>query len=315
MWESDIDSTGAGIDPTPVVVLVGATASGKTKLSLELAKRLRGEIVNADAMQFYRGLDIGTAKATRAERESTPHHLIDVLNLDEEASAAQFQDWARECFTQLRSRGSTPILTGGSGLYVRAAVDQMRFPPTDPEVRAELLRRLEEEGNAAIRAELVRVDPDSAHRINDDRRLVRALEVYQVTGEPFTAFMPQRIYAETVAPVVQIGLSINRDTLHERIAFRTKAMMADGFLDEVRHLSAHGLDSAPTASRAIGYPQMQRALRGETTVDEAIDDTIVATRRFAKRQLTWFRADPRVHWIEHDDPRLVNKALNLITDR
>ena len=299
----------------PIVVLVGATASGKTQLSLDLAERIHGEVVNADSMQFYRGLDIGTAKATQAERDFVPHHLIDVLNLDEEASVAQFQTWARDCFGQLRARERTPILTGGSGLYVRAAIDQIRFPPTDPVVRSQLVRRLESEGSDTIRAELARVDPESAQRINDDRRLIRALEVYLVTGEPFTSYMPQRAYAEAIPPVVQIGLSIDRDTLYERIVTRVNTMMDAGFLDEVRALTAHGLNTAPTASRAIGYPQMRRVLSGELTVEEGVEETIVATRRFAKRQLTWFRADPRVHWIDYDDPRLVNKALQLITDR
>lgn len=315
MWGSEIDSADAGSDPKPIVVLVGATASGKTQLSLDLAEQLHGEVVNADSMQFYRGLDIGTAKATHEERAAVPHHLIDVLDLDEEASVAQFQTWARDCFGQLRARERTPILTGGSGLYVRAAIDQIRFPPTDPVVRSQLVQRLESEGSDTIRAELASVDPESAQRINDDRRLIRALEVYLITGEPFTSFMPQRVYAESIPPVVQIGLSIDRDTLHERIASRVNTMMDAGFLDEVRALTAHGLNTAPTASRAIGYPQMRRVLSGELTVEEGVEETIVATRRFAKRQLTWFRADPRVHWIGYDDPRLVNKALQLITDR
>lgn len=266
-------------------------------------------------MQFYRGLDVGTAKVTASERAAVAHHLIDVLDLHEEASAAQFQSWARECFADIRSRNGTPLLTGGSGLYVRAAIDQIGFPPTDASVRAELLQRLDVDGRESIRSELARVDPESAQRIQDDRRLIRALEVYRLTGRPFTSFMPQRIYDDAASPVVQIGLSVDRDVLHERIASRVHAMMRQGLLEEVRDLLSRGLQEAPTASRAIGYPQMQRVIAGESTVDEAIEETIVATRRFAKRQLTWFRADPRVHWIDHDDPRLLSKVMDLVRDR
>lgn len=266
-------------------------------------------------MQFYRGLDIGTAKATVSERAVAPHHLIDVLELHQESSAAQFQGWARECFADIRSRQGTPLLTGGSGLYVRAAIDQIGFPPTDASVRAELLQRLDIEGRESIRNELARVDPDSAQRIQDDRRLVRALEVHRLTGRPFTSFMPQRVYDDAARPVVQIGLSVDREVLHGRIAARVHSMMQQGFLDEVRDLSSRGLEEAPTASRAIGYPQMKRVIAGESTVDDAIEETIVATRRFAKRQLTWFRADPRVHWIDHDDPGLLSKVMDLVRDR
>ncbi|MDY6055113.1 tRNA (adenosine(37)-N6)-dimethylallyltransferase MiaA [Micrococcus sp.] len=296
----------------PVVAVVGATATGKSALAVALAQALDGEVVNGDALQFYRGMDVGTAKVTEAERQGVSHHLLDVLDVGQEASVAAFQQWARTLFAQIRERGRTPILVGGSGLYVRAALDVLEFPPTDAAVRAELEERARAQGLAALRAELAAVDPASAERLQDERRLVRALEVYRLTGRPFSSFMPERVYAPEAAPVVQIGLRIDREVLHGRIAQRVEAMLAAGFLEEVRSLDVPGPDGlrqGPTASRAIGYREMLAVLDGELTVAEAAERTVVATRRFARRQETWFRADPRVHWVDVPAPDVVEQAM------
>ena len=299
----------------PVVAVVGATATGKSALAVALAHALGGEVVNGDALQFYRGMDVGTAKVTAPEREGVPHHLLDVLDVGEEASAAAFQRRARELFADIRARGRTPILVGGSGLYVRAALDVLEFPPTDPGLRARLEARAEAEGSVVLAAELAALDPASAARLRDTRRIVRALEVCLLTGRPFSAFMPERTYAPHVAPVVQVGLRIDRAVLHERIAARVDRMLAGGLLEEVRRLDVPGPDGlrqGPTASRAIGYAQMLAVLDGELTEAEAAERTVVATRRFARRQETWFRADPRVHWVDALAPDVTERALAVV---
>ncbi|MCK6090589.1 tRNA (adenosine(37)-N6)-dimethylallyltransferase MiaA [Micrococcus endophyticus] len=299
----------------PVVAVVGATATGKSALAVALAHALDGEVVNGDALQFYRGMDIGTAKVTEDEREGVPHHLLDVLDVGQEASVAAFQSAARGVFEDVRSRGRTPILVGGSGLYVRAALDVLEFPPTDPEVRAAVEAELAERGEAALRAELAAVDPESAAKVADARRLVRALEVHRITGRPFSAFMPRREHDPSVAPVVQIGLSLERAVLHERIEARVERMLAAGLLDEARALDVPGPDGlrqGPTSSRAIGYAQMLAVLDGTLTPEQAAEQTVVATRRFARRQETWFRTDPRVHWVDALAPDVVAQALAVV---
>ena len=296
----------------PVIAVVGATATGKSALAVALAQRLDGEVVNADALQFYRGMDIGTAKTTAAEQQGVPHHLLDVLDVTQEASVAAFQTQARELFAQIRARGRTPILVGGSGLYVRAALDVLEFPPTDPAVRAEVEAELAERGAAALRQDLAAVDPESAQNVKDERRLVRALEVHRITGRPFSSYLPQRQTHPDVAPAVQIGLRIDRTVLHERIAARVRAMVDAGLAAEVRRLEAAGLRNGKTASRAIGYAPFLAVQDGELTEAEAIEQTIVATRRFARRQETWFRADPRVHWVDALADDLVEQALAVL---
>lgn len=293
----------------PVIALVGPTGTGKTALSVQLAQQLGGEVVNADAMQFYRGMDIGTAKATVEERAGVAHHLLDIMDVTQEASVAAFQQQARECFAQIRQRGHVPILVGGSGLYVRAALDHMQFPGTDPVVRRRLEEELATRGPGAMRMRLAEVDPESAARIHDERRLIRALEVHEVTGRPFTAFMPTRQY---VGPAVQIALDLDRQQLHDRLEQRVHTMVAAGLEDEVRTLIPRGLRDGKTASRALGYGQFLAVIDGEMTAAEAVASTVVATRQFAKRQVTWFRADPRVHWLNATDPLLVKHALELI---
>lgn len=299
-------------DRRPVIAVVGATATGKSALAVALARRVHGEVVNADALQFYRGMDIGTAKTTAEEQQGVPHHLLDVLDVTEEASVAAFQEQARDLFAQIRGRGRTPILVGGSGLYVRAALDVLEFPPTDPAVRACVEAELAERGAAALRSELAAVDPESAQNVKDERRLVRALEVHRITGRAFSSYMPQRQTHPDVAPAVQIGLRIDRAVLHERIAARVHAMVEDGLAEEVRRLETVGLREGKTASRAIGYAPFLAVQDGELTQAEAIEQTIVATRRFARRQETWFRADPRVHWVDALAEDVVEQALAVL---
>jgi tRNA dimethylallyltransferase len=289
----------------PVIAVVGPTGSGKSDLAVNLALELDGEVINADAMQFYRGMDIGTAKITPAERRGVPHHLLDILDVTQEASVSQFQEQVRAAITDIQSRGKRAILAGGSGLYVRAALDVLEFPGTDPVLRRQLEDELSAQGPAALLARLRAVDPVSAGRLSDDRRIVRALEVHQLTGRPFSSFMPQREYFQ---PAVQVGLSVDRDQLRERLALRVHRMVDNGLLAEVERLEAQGLRQGKTAPRALGYAQFLRVLDGKATVPEAAEETIVATRQFARRQLTWFRADPRINWLGWQDPELTARA-------
>jgi tRNA dimethylallyltransferase len=274
-----------------VIAVVGPTGSGKSDLAVNLALALDGEVINADAMQFYRGMDIGTAKITTAERRGVPHHLLDTLDVTEEASVSDFQQQARAVIADLQARGKRAILAGGSGLYVR---------------------RLEAEyaghGPGPLLARLRDVDPVSAGRVSDARRIIRALEVHQLTGRPFSSFMPRREYFQ---PAIQIGLAVDRDQLRARLAQRVHTMVDRGLLEEVRRLDQAGLRRGKTAPRALGYAQFLKVLDGGTTVEQAAEETIVATRQFARRQLTWFRADPRISWLDWQDPELDTKAIAL----
>jgi tRNA dimethylallyltransferase len=292
----------------PVIAVVGPTGSGKSDLAVSLALALDGEVINADAMQFYRGMDIGTAKITQAERRGVPHHLLDTLDVTQEASVSDFQLQAREVIRDIHARGKRAILAGGSGLYVRAALDVLEFPGTDPDLRRQLEAELEEVGQEALLVRLREVDPVSAGRVNDARRIIRALEVHRLTGRPFSSFMPQREY---VQPAVQIGLGVDRDMLRERLALRVHGMVGNGLLEEVRRLDAAGLRRGKTAPRALGYAQFLEVLDGVATVAEAAEDTVVATRQFARRQLTWFRADPRINWLDWQTPDLAAQAAAL----
>ena len=293
----------------PIVALVGATASGKSGLSLDLAERLGGEVVNTDAMQIYRGMDIGTAKLPVAERRGIAHHLLDLLDVTEPSTVALFQGWAREAVADIRGRGATPVLVGGSALYTRAIIDRFEFPGTDESLRRELEAELQRIGGAALHTRLAGVDPDAAARIEPDngRRVVRALEVVALTGRPYRASLPRLEYADPVT--VQIGVDIGRPTLDERISRRVEEMFAAGFVEEVEALLAQGLARGRTANRAIGYREVAGFLAGEGTLAEAIEQTKTATRRFARRQDGWFRKDPRIVWVDHDDPDRLAKAL------
>jgi len=292
-----------------VVALVGPTATGKSDLGLALAHALGGEVVNTDAMQLYRGMDVGTAKLTPDEREGVPHHLLDVLDVHEDASVADYQARARAALQDIASRGARAVAVGGSGLYVRALLDHMDFPGTDPEVRARLEARVETEGARALHAELADRDPVAAGGIGprNARRVVRALEVIEITGRPYSASLPQHVYE---VPAVQIGLDCDRAVLDERIEARVDRMWARGLVDEVVHLRAHGLGR--TASRAVGYAEVLAMLDGELTADEARAAVAAGTRRLARKQMGWFGRDPRVHWLDSRDPDLVAKALALV---
>lgn len=295
------------------MAVVGATASGKTGLSLDLAERLGGEIVNTDAMQVYRGMDIGTAKLPVAERRGIPHHLLDTLSVRDPATVAEFQAWARAEVEEIRGRGRTPVLVGGSALYTRAILDRFDFPGTDATVRRRLEGDLAAVGPAALHERLRAVDPEAARQIlvENGRRIVRALEVVEITGRPFTASLPTLEYADP--RTVQIGVDIDRATLDARIAERVDAMFEAGFVDEVERLLAEGLAEGRTAGRAIGYREVASYLTGELSLAEARERTVIATRRFSRRQDSWFRKDPRVTWIRYDDPDLVEKAVAVVS--
>jgi tRNA dimethylallyltransferase len=298
-----------------VVAVVGATAVGKSDLGVALARHLGGEVVNTDSMQLYRGMDIGTAKLTLDEREGVPHHLLDIWDVTEAASVAEYQRLARRQIDALLAEGRTPVLVGGSGLYVRAAIDELEFPGTDPEVRARLEAELEEQGSGALHARLAAVDPQAAQAIlpSNGRRIVRALEVVEITGLPFTANLPGH---DSVYDAVQIGVRMPRPLLDERIALRVDLMWEGGLIDEVRALEARGLREGRTAARALGYQQALAQLDGDYDETEARAETVRATRRFARRQESWFRRDPRVHWLDRDPAtpaaELLERALALI---
>jgi tRNA dimethylallyltransferase len=296
--------------PHPVTVaVVGATASGKTGLSLDLAEALDGEVVNTDAMQVYRGMDVGTAKLPPAERRGIPHHLLDLLDVTEPATVAEFQGWAREAITRIRGRGRTPVLVGGSALYTRAVLDRFEFPGTDDSLRRELEAELERVGPAALHERLARLDPEAARRIlvDNGRRVVRALEVIALTGRPWSATLPQLEYADPLS--LQVGVDIDRPTLDARIDQRVREMWDSGLVEEVERLLDLGLERGRTASRAIGYREATAYLRGELGREEAIERTQVATRRFARRQDSWFRKDPRIVWVAYDDPERLDRAV------
>ncbi len=297
----------------PVVAIVGPTASGKSALAVDVALALGGEVVNADAFQLYRSMDVGTAKPTAAERRGVPHHLIDVLEVTQDASVAAYQRDATAVLADVSARDRSPLLVGGSGLYVRAVLDGLEIPPTDPAVRARLEAALADEGAAALHARLAAVDPAAAAAIlpSNGRRIVRALEVVELTGAPFRATMPDGAYALTA---VQVGLDVPRNVLDARIEARVERMWRAGLVDEVRALEARGLRGGRTAARALGYAQVLRMLDGELTDDEARADTVAATRRYARRQESWFRRDRRVVWLPHDAPDLVARITDLAGD-
>ena len=299
-------------DLPPVVAVVGPTAAGKTELSLDLAERLGGEIVNTDAMQVYRGMDIGTAKQPVAERRGIPHHLLDLLEVSEPATVAEFQGWARDVIADCRGRGVTPVLVGGSALYTRAILDRFEFPGTDPAVRASLEEELERVGSGELHRRLTEQDPEAAARIipSNGRRVVRALEVIAITGRPFSASLPELAYHDP--DTVQVGVDIPRPVLDERIALRVQRMWDAGLVEEVRGLLARGLREGRTASRALGYQQVLAFLAGEVPEAEAQEQTVTGTRRFARRQDAWFRKDPRITWVAWDDPDRAAAAVEAV---
>jgi tRNA dimethylallyltransferase len=282
--------------PGRVVAVVGPTAAGKSDLGIWLAQQLGGEVVNADSMQLYRGMDIGTAKLRVEERQGITHHLLDVWDIREEASVAAYQTMARATIDDLLARDITPVLVGGSGLYVRAVLDDLRFPDTDPAVRLRLEAELAERGAPAMHAQLATVDPASAAIIlpTNGRRTIRAIEVYELTGSPFVATLPGE---RSVYDAVQIGIDIDYGLLDERIGARTDRMWELGLVDEVRALEAQGLRAGLTARRALGYAQVLKMFLGVLSEAEAKAETAQTTRRFARKQRSWFKRDPGITWL------------------
>lgn len=298
------------MEPRPTIAVVGASATGKSALALDLAEELGAEVIGADASQLYAGMDIGTAKVPLHERRDIPHHQIDVLEIHEEASVAAYQRAARADIEAVSARGMLPLLVGGSGLYVRAALDRLEIPPRDPDVRARLEHEAKSAGTPALLARLRAFDPQAAAHIEprNTRRIVRALEVIELTGHQFSATMPTR---EFFRPTVVLGLRSNRPRLDARIATRTAAMWADGFVQEVAALEQRGLSRTRTAARAVGYAQALDQLAGRLSQDDAIEATSRATKRLVRRQESWFRADPRIHWLDGASPDLLSAALSV----
>ncbi|MFC7489160.1 MULTISPECIES: tRNA (adenosine(37)-N6)-dimethylallyltransferase MiaA [unclassified Knoellia] len=295
-------------DDPLVIAVVGPTASGKSELALRIAESVGGEVVSADAMQLYRGMDIGTAKLPVSERRGVPHHQIDVLEVMDDATIARYQREARQSIDDIRGRGLHPVVAGGSGLYVRAALDHLEIPPTDPDVRARLEAEADDRGTAATYAALSERDPAAARSIgrHNVRRLVRALEVIELTGRPFSASMPDRRHLH---PTVMVGLRPPRELLDERIVARVAHMWASGLIDEVKGLVPQGIREGRTASRALGYAQALAEIDGTMTETAARDETAQLTRRYARRQESWFRPDPRIDWFDPSTTTGVDDAV------
>ena len=293
-----------------VIAIVGPTAVGKSALSLEIAEKFSAEIINADAMQIYKGMDIGTAKLPLSQRRGIVHHQIDVLDPSEEANVSQYQKQSREIINDLLSKNVQPILVGGSGLYVNSVLEDLEFPGTNLEVRAKYEEILDEKGGEALFQMLKEIDPKAAENIlpNNARKIVRALEVNEITGKAFNAKLPE---PSPIFSDVRIALDMPRDLLDQRIIDRVHQMFEDGFVDEVKSIEKN-LRLGKTAFRALGYSQVLSLLSGEISEDEAITLTINATKKFARRQLSWFRRDPLIHWLDATSPDLFAQSLRLI---
>ena len=288
-----------------VIVICGATATGKSDIAIEVAQELGAEIINADSMQLYRGMDIGTAKLTVEERKGIPHHLLDVLDVSEDSTVAWYQEQARAAITEIHSRGKDAVIVGGTGLYIKAILDDLNFPDTDPEVRAKLEAELAEFGAAALFTRLEELDPAAALAIDraNSRRVIRALEVIEITGLPFTANLP-REDSSRYPDALQFGLVMDREHLRERIDQRVDRMWDAGFVDEVDRLISQGIGDGTTAQRALGYAQIIAMRSATMTEEETKEDTKRASRQYARRQETWFSRDARIQWVAQHQPRL-----------
>ena len=288
-----------------VIVICGATATGKSDIAIEVAQELGAEIINADSMQLYRGMDIGTAKLTVEERKGIPHHLLDVLDVSEDSTVAWYQEQARAAITEIHGRGKDAVIVGGTGLYIKAILDDLNFPDTDPEVRAKLEAELAEFGAAALFTRLEELDPAAALAIDraNTRRVIRALEVIEITGLPFTANLP-REDSSRYPNALQFGLVMDREHLRERIDQRVDRMWDAGFVDEVDRLISQGIGNGSTAQRALGYAQIIAMRSATMTEEEAKEDTKRASRQYARRQETWFSRDARIQWVAQHQPRL-----------
>lgn len=299
-------------DMSPIVVILGPTAVGKTEVGLRSARWLDGEIVNADSLQAYRGLEIGTAKPTLEERASVPHHLIDILEPDEEFSAGEFARRARAVIDEVEVRGRVPIVVGGSGFYLRALLDGLSsIPKVRPGVREDLRQRLEREGLDSLRTELRELDPETAGRLlsGDTQRVLRALEVAISTGRPLSEWHLEPPIDGSRLEAVRVGLTLERRLLYDRIAHRVHRMIEAGWVGEVEQLLNRGWSPRDPAFQAIGYRELAAHLAGEVSLEEATEETIRATRRFAKRQLTWFRKERDVSWFSAEDPEAASQAI------
>lgn len=288
-----------------ITIICGPTATGKSDLAVELALAIDGEIINADSMQLYRGMDIGTAKLNLEERRGVPHHLLDILSVNEDASVAAYQEQARATIADIAARGKNTIIVGGTGLYIKSIVDEMNFPETDPQVRGKLEEQAEAFGAAYLYSRLQELDPDAARNIEpaNTRRIIRALEVIEITGTPYSANLPKD-ESSLYPDARHFGLSMPREELAPRIENRVHRMWQAGLVDEVKNLIEQGLCDGITAQRAIGYAQVISMLNGELSETQAIDETIVATRQYVRRQETWFKRDQRIHWLTPNVNRL-----------
>ena len=303
--------------PAKLIAIVGSTGTGKSELAIRIAEALRAEdseaeIVNADAMQLYRGMNIGTAKLPLAERRGIEHHLVDVLDVTEESTAAEYQKLARAKILEIQSRGSIPILVGGSMLYVAAVLNNFEFPVRDKDLRASLEQELSELGPNAMHQKLAELDSIAASRIDPEngRRIVRALEIVTLTGEPFAAALPDEI--DSWQEVLEIGLRMDRELLVARLAERVRGMWSAGMVQETEDLVSKGLRESVTAGYAIGYAQALAQLDGELSQEQAIESTTKLTQKYARRQMSWFKRDTRINWLEALDPEITNLAIGLV---
>lgn len=288
-----------------VIVICGATATGKSDIALDIAERIGAEIINADSMQLYRGMDIGTAKLKVSERRDIPHHLLDVLDVTEDSTVAWYQEHARSAIAEIHSRGLHAVIVGGTGLYIKAILDDLNFPETDQQVRANLEKLGEEFGANYLFERLQELDPAAALAIDraNIRRIVRALEVIEITGKPFTANLP-REDSSRFPDALQFGLVMDREHLRDRIDLRVDRMWQEGFVAEVDELITQGIRRGTTAQRALGYAQILAMRDGTLSEDEAKEETKRASRQYARRQETWFSRDQRIQWVATHQPRL-----------
>ena len=294
-----------------LIVIGGATATGKSSLALDVAERIGAEIVNADSMQLYRGMDIGTAKLPTEQRRGITHHLLDVLDVTEDASVAGYQQEARGIIDALLKKGTPVVVVGGTGLYIKALIDELNFPDRNPEVRARLMEESERVGSKVMHQRLQQLDPESAALIPEQnvRRVIRALEVIELTGEPYAASLPrndQSYYPQAQ----QFAIAVEREELNARIDRRVEQMWSSGFVCEVENLLSRGVRDGKTARAAIGYAQILAALDGQISMESAKEETILSTRQYARRQGTWFRRDPRITWLSGARDQLLESVLS-----